>query len=333
MPLAYPTLAPLYEGWLTCADFDTADLLVFGHPDDVVEAAGDVAGLRAARPGARLVYLSEEPFWDTVGPIPPFRRTQVLDTAAGPLPITCLTHATSTIFDFDRIPYFLLTDAGYAARYAARFAANRRLAARDWAEAFARRPLRAGFVAENRLSPKLDVRFDDHGVRGLCTYRTEVAIRSRRGPVLRAGRGWPAGVEDRVALEDWHGAKLRWLDRQCLLLSALENTHQPNYVSEKIFDAFAIGAVPLYYAAPDHDVHRILPEGGFVNLYGLDPGRAAAVIDAFEIDEAFLDRYVAAQNRLADLFCDPAPIAAERERLKRALLGEFEAILAAQPRS
>lgn len=334
-PLAYAALRSLVEDRIQVGvPPQEADILLFGHPGDLIEAAPDLVSLCQAHPDKRVVYLSEEPFWDTIGPIPPFDRHRSLDTAAGPLPITCLTHHTSTIFDFDRIPYFLLTEHVFAARYATYFTASRTRTKADWRAHFACAPLRVAFMAENRLSPKLDVRFPEYGVRSLCVYRTELAIRYRTGPVLRAGRGWPAGAQDRVALPDWHLDKLQMLDQRCVFVSGLENTHQRAYVSEKIFDAFAVGAVPLYYAAPDHAVHRIAPPGSWLNLYSLTPETAVAAINAFEFDDAFLDRYVSVQEQLADLFTSPAAIAQERVRLRRALLDEFDAVLEeAQPRS
>jgi len=333
MPLAYPALAQLFACKISFTSPTEADLLMFGHPDDLIEAAEMLVPLCRANPHKRVIYLSEEPFWDTVGPIPPFQRQQTLNTEFGPLAITCLTHHSSAIFTFERIPYFLLTDTAFSKRYARHFAANRKMNKNDWQAHFARAPLRAAFMAENRLSPKLDVHFDDHGVRGLCTWRTELAIRYRTGPVLRAGKGWSAGSQDRVALPDWHLDKLQRLDRQCVFVSALENTHQPSYVSEKIFDAFALGAVPLYYAAPDHAVHRIVPEGAWLNLYGLSVTQAAAAIDAFDFDDAFYTAYMAAQTQLAALFTTQTWLTQEQARLAQALLAELETVLHDQPRS
>ena len=44
----------------------------------------------------------------------------------------------------------------------------------------------------------------------------------------------------------------------------IENTVFPGYISEKIFDAFQAGTIPVYLGAPDVD--RYLPPGAFIDL-------------------------------------------------------------------
>jgi len=327
-PLAYPALQALFDDSLSLnVAPQAADILLCGHPDDLIEAAPDLVALRATHGHIQVLYLSEEPFWDSVGPIDPFHRHQTLDTVAGALPFTCLTHATSHIFDFDRIPYFLLTNPDYTKRYAAAFAQNACLSKTDWQAHFDTALLRGAFMAENRLSPKLNVVFDEHDVRGLCTWRTELALQYRTGSVLRAGKGWPAGAPDRTNLLDWHADKLHYLNRQAVFVSGLENTHQDLYVSEKIFDAFAVGGVPLYYAGANHAVHRVLPPGGWLNLYDLSVADAAAALDTFAFDAAFFEAYHTTQTALADLFNTPALLDTERARLRTAILTECHAVL------
>ena len=326
-PLAYPALAGLFSDILRLTDApDTADMILFAHPRDLVSARVEMFGLLRHRPDTRIVLLSEEPFWDTVGVIPPFQRQQNLKTPDGPLPFTFLNHHTSRIFDFAEIPYFLLTQPHFLPRYGLRFRRNRGMSRGDWAQHFAATPLQAVFMAERRMSDKVDANFPKHDVKGLSLWRTELAEAYQTGPALRAGKGWDAGSPDRSSLPDWHLEKLLQLDRQSRFVSAIENTHQNAYVSEKIFDAFAVGSVPLYYAGPNHRIHHILP-APWVNLYQTTPAEACARIDALTFDAEVLDRYSATQTALADRCTNSTLLLAERDQLRARLHAELQSVM------
>jgi Glycosyltransferase family 10 (fucosyltransferase) C-term len=56
---------------------------------------------------------------------------------------------------------------------------------------------------------------------------------------------------------------------------ALENAREPGYVTEKLFDAFEAGCIPLYYGAPDvHEIWRY-PDS-FINIADFPTLKAAA---------------------------------------------------------
>lgn len=324
-PLAY---RPVRDA---CADhlrlttaLPDADVVILAHSKDLdAHGTGLAAALEAHQ---RLVLLSEEPFWDTVWGRDPLRRVQHHPTDAGPLAFVCLNHHTSRIYDFDEIPYFLLTDARFFTRYASWF---RRNAARDtahWQAHFAEARHAVVFLAEYRDEARFDVTFDGHDIFGMGRLRTQIALACNGPDVLRSGAGWNT-LPRRQDLPDWHLDKFLELDGRCRILSAIENTHQASYVSEKLFDAYAVGAVPLFVAGPGHRVHDLVPEGSFLNLYGLTPEAAAARIAAFVPDEAFIARYHAAQAKLAALFASPAALVRERARLGTALWRELSAVV------
>ncbi|MBR9865383.1 MAG: hypothetical protein GYB24_18305, partial [Rhodobacteraceae bacterium] len=139
------------------------------------------------------------------------------------------------------------------------------------------------------------------------------------------GLGWRKGGR-RQALADWHLDKLQELDGRCRFVSALENTHQPAYLTEKFFDAFAVGGVPLYYASDSHRVHRCVPAGGWVNLFGQTPEEAVETIDSFAFDAAFYEAYTETQARLAETFGSPRALLADRDRFCAALIGEMQSL-------
>ena len=89
------------------------------------------------------------------------------------------------------------------------------------------------------------------------------------------GRGWDEqisgfGPEDQnAALKCWKGmidieyeAKLNCM-RGFKFSICFENCNFPGYVTEKIFDAFLAGCIPVYYGAPD--IKDFVPEGAFID--------------------------------------------------------------------
>jgi hypothetical protein len=96
-------------------------------------------------------------------------------------------------------------------------------------------------------------------------------------------------------------------------------------VSEKLFDAFAVGAIPLYMAAPGHRVERLVPRGSWLDLWGhtakqgFDPTLPPPAQQ--------LDAYAEAQARLHDLLSDPEAETRELDRFIHALVAELQGVL------
>ncbi|SMY09241.1 hypothetical protein [Flavimaricola marinus] len=322
-PFAYDALRPLWQDEVTLTDTASeADLIVIAHPHNLSDLSGPLA--ERADAGTPVALISEEPFWDTLFSPDPLARAVTLPAAhLGTIRAHQVTHHRSAIFDFDRIPYFLLTDPGYIQRYAELFRRNAALSAQDWATAFGDRPHDLTFMAERRPEAFHDMVLPSGDIVGLCAWRTRLAESCTEGRVQRLGASWGHGPS-RFDLIDWHGDKIAQIDGQrTRILSGLENTHQPTYLSEKLFDAFACGARPLYYASPGHRVHDLgIPAGAWLNLWGHSVEAAVTAVYSARWDDAFHADYAAAQTRLAALFTDADCIAAERARLGRALTRE-----------
>lgn len=335
-PLAYPALAGLFEGAVErVATPAQADLYVFAHSLDIEDVPRALAEdwRRRRRP---VLLLSEEPFWDTIWGRRPLMRQRVIDTAHGALPVIQLNHQTSTIFAFDRIPYYLLTNHRFANTYRARFTRNAALSAEDWQVRFAARAIDVSFMFERRPEPFHSISWPEGNLFGLCAWRTELAEACQEGVVERLGQSWMGAAwqrgRSRFELENWYLDKMILMDGRARIMGAVENTHQPHYITEKIFDAFACGALPLYVAEPGHRLHDLgLPGGAWLNLQGLSPQAAADRVAAQDWTPGLFADYAAAQTRLAELFCDPLAWVTERQRLARALLMELEAVLDAAP--
>ena len=129
----------------------------------------------------------------------------------------------------------------------------------------------AVFVAERRPDPLLSPAYPTADLIALSGYRSAFAERCDGARVERRGAGWTDGPP-RQDLPDWHTDKLTRYDLSCRYMAAFENTHQPEYVTEKIYDALAMGAVPLYAASAGHAVHRLVGPKGWLNFFDrLDP--------------------------------------------------------------
>lgn len=329
-PLRYRALADLFQGEIAQVDRpEEADLYVFAHSVDIAEAPhAMVADWRARR--RPVVLLSEEPFWDTIWTRRPMERHISLETGFGALPVVQLTHATSAIFRFREIPYYLLTNNRFANTYRWRFARNASRGARHWRTHFAARENDLTFMFERRSGTQHDVKWPAGDIIGLCAWRTALAENCEGEKVQRLGQSWQGGIS-RFDLANWHFDKLMRLDGTTGTLAAIENTHQPDYLTEKLFDAFACGARPLYHASAGHRLHQLgLPEASWLNLCGLTPEQAAERVGQPFAGDAFIEAFHTAQVRLAALFGDAGAMVRERRRLKAELLGEFAALLEAQ---
>lgn len=327
-PLAYAPILDRACQNITLVDTpDAAQIVTISHHMDLALSGPRLRRMLAATPGLHLVLLSEEPFWDTAWAPDPFsRRQQQHDTGEGLLPYTVLNHHTSGLYRAARIPYFLLTDPRYIAHYRPLFDRNAGMRVSDWLAHFRQAELDAAFMGEWRQHDRDRVEFPAHDVWGLSYFRTRMTMLCTRGRVLKAGKGWQPGPP-RQELPDWHADKIAQLDLRCRYISAFENTHQNEYVSEKILDAFALGGVPLYFAGPSHAVHRLVGGGGWLNFYGTPP-RAPVFDPRRPISLTEAEAYAATQARLAALFADPTAVPAEIDRLARALHDEFSRILA-----
>lgn len=319
-PLAYAPIRDRLSGRIQIVDDPRdAQIALFCHTHDLTHHAAALAHMKAAHPRLRPVLLSEEPFWDTCWAPDPFTLNQTWVTGQAALGYTVLNHATSDIFNTSAIPYFLLTDPRYVARYRPLFARNAGFAVSDWLIHWHEAHWDAAFVAEKRETARHDRAFPAQDVWGLSVLRGEITRSCKGARVLRTGMGWDSATK-RADLPDWHAEKLARLDLKCRYVSAVENTHQANYVTEKIFDAFAVGGIPLYIAS---DRHRVLqyvgPEGAWVNLASHLPRPDAALAGPFDANISATvetaSAFAATQDRLARLFSTPGIIEDELDQL------------------
>lgn len=329
-PLAYAPYRMLLEQKVVHVNKpDLADVVIFAFDLDIRENAAALIGLRRRRPDVRLVLFSEEPLWDTAWrPFDP-ERLQTLTVDGEVLDYIFLCHANCDVFEFERIPYFVTTDDRFILEYGPLLARNAAETATEIAERWRNASIPVAFIAERRTGPEYAVDLPEHQIFGLGAYRTHLADAVTLPGTLRAGYGW--SDQRRQALPDWRLDKLSMLDRRAHIVSALENTHQNRYVTEKLFDAFAVGARPLYYAGPNHAVWRLAPRESLINLHDLSVEEAAALIERAEVHAMELDAHREAQSTLARIFEDIDALIAERRRIADAIVAALEWALSSAP--
>jgi hypothetical protein len=325
-PMSYPEYKKLFQRTIEYSlKPEDADFLIYSCFMDIQDDGKEIQRIFAQRPDIRLVILSEEPLWDSLWSKDCFSKKGSIQIGNHIYPYTYLNHWTTRIYDFEKIPYFITTCDDYFARYAFYFIRNSAFTKRDLKKLWQTAPNQIAFYAEFQDQPQFDIYFPEFDVWGLCRYRTLIAQGINIDGVVRIGKRWGNTVV-RQLLPDWHLDKLAGLDKRSIMVSGIENTHQWNYVSEKIFDAFATLGVPLYFAGSYHEASCIVPPGSFLNLYGLSVDDAIEKICSFRPDSEFIDTYCAAQSMLADTFSQPEFLVQERFRVVSEVISELSRI-------
>ncbi|WP_411816550.1 exostosin family protein [Hyphococcus sp. DH-69] len=322
-PLSYPAYQNLFEPYIEFVDEMTeGSTLVTGFDIDFRDEK--IASL-AIETQSTPIIISEEPLWDTVWASAYDQDIANINANGRNIEYRALNHITSSIFAFDKIPYFITTEDHYFLRYSNLFQKNAALSTDEILDIWKNASWKAAFFAERREDDRYDFSYPESDLYGLSGYRTRIA--DGFDDALRCGKGWnEAGP--RQALPDWHLDKLASLNRNCLIISGLENTHQHHYITEKIFDAYACLGIPLYYASENHKVHKLVSDDTFINLYGLSADEAISTIRAFEPDHAFAERYLETQKRLSKLFGDPRNLIRERIRVVNETVSELKKLQA-----
>lgn len=321
-PLAYPPIRKVCSDSIIITDeFHTADIIIISHTKDLIAYGNDLK--RRLGQYQKLVLLSEEPFWDSVWSTSPLERQATFMTSSGPLHYNFLNHHTSNIYDFIHIPYFLLTSDEYTLRYAKWFTANAQMTLTHWRKHFEDAGINIVFLAEYRHEERFNVSYPEGDVLGLSTLRTQFALEAEPMGKIINGTGWHEGYR-RQQLADWHLDKFQSYNRKCRFFSSIENTHQPNYISEKIFDSYAMGATPIYIASPQHRITQFAPENTWINLWNVAPEQLNDILGDFHFDDNFLVSYAMNQLRMAQLFSNTANKEEELLRLRKSIIEELQ---------
>ena len=296
-----------------------ADIVISGFNIDLCENGEILLPLHDGTSKPNFLILSEEPLWDITWGSTPLGQQGCALVGDTEISYSFLGHENSSIFDFERIPYFVLTNNTFPVRYANLISRFTQRSPREMLAMWHSSAVRSAFFLEKRKGECYSLSFPERDVRALSAYRTEVAELSDGPGVLRVGKGWDNELR-RQDLPDWHLDKLAHLDGRTRVLSAFENVHQRLYITEKIFDAFAVGAVPAFWAGPQHRVFDLIPPESMINCYDLTAQRSAEQISSFTLDISFAQAWLDTAAQLVSLFKDRKVIHAERRRVVEATL-------------
>lgn len=312
-PLSYESFQLLAsKKFELCENENNADVLLTGFNIDFTRDKEKFKALVQAEPAKQFTVISEEPLWDVnwAGGFEQIERSVDLDGTK--LNYKFFNHHNSNVFRTEKIPYFILTDNELLSRYTTLIGRSITLTPEELLKRWDISKFHCSFVAEKRTGDKYSLALPDKNIWGLSAYRSDVAEAvSKLKPTYIEGKGWYSDA-NRQDLPDWHLDKLAKLDSNTTLLSGLENTHQVDYVSEKIFDAFATGSFPVYYACPTHKVHNLVKPLAMLNTFGLSAPDASQKIANFKPSIENASAWLESAKYIHSLFSDSQLVETER---------------------
>ncbi len=332
IPFSYAAYRPFFTPFFEfTATPDDADFLVCGFFVDIRDNAEMLFSVMDTKPDTKLVVFSEEPLWDTLW----YYQWQkplhdVVVSVRGKQfkwPFHFINHVNSDLYNFVKIPYFLTTEDHYLARYNQLLRIELQKSPLEVLASWQQASKRFRFIAEKRLEPKYQKTNPDGSLLALSVYRTELALHiADQQQVACLGKGWQS-EQRRQDIPDWHLDKITQLHGDRFIVSALENTTLANYLSEKIFDALAVGAVPVYWAEQEHRIKEFVPESLMLNVAGLSITAAAQLLSTFTPDIEYAQCFQQTQHDLLARFSNPYTLIEERRIFAAKTLLHFRKLL------
>ncbi|WP_133468426.1 glycosyltransferase family 10 domain-containing protein [Paraglaciecola marina] len=326
-PMVYSAYKKVFSNKIEfVSNIDKAHVVILGFVVDLNGLKETLITAQRKNPSLKIVVISEELLWDTIGGGRFWEKYSNIEISNHVFHFWNLNHVTTDIYNFHNIPYYLTTDNHYFSRYSAMFAMNVKQTANIYKSIWQKAKYQSVFLMQKRFEDKYDVTNPAYNIKGLCRYRSAVAQNWPDNSKVISGFGW--GVDSkRQDLPDWHLDKITTFNRQTQCFSAVENTHQKYYITEKIFDAFALSAIPLYFANSEHRIYEIVKPNSFINLFGVES--LGSCLSAFNnaMNCIDLDSYVSAQIRLSVLFSKPILLAMERARVVAEIYSELIQIM------
>jgi hypothetical protein len=299
-----------------------ADYIVFGFKIDISQNLTVLAKALKKNKNLKVVVLSEEPLWDTLWSKGfNLKETTFVDKEACiQIPYFNLNHFTSDLYSFNALPYFVTTENSYIARYASLFRRNSLLSPAEVKHVWSHALFKYAAVAEHRKGEQYEKNCEKNSFFSLSNFRTALSNQYfDKKDSLVEGKGWKNDIK-RQSNVDWHVDKLCTLDRKTFVISALENTYCENYITEKIFDAFAVLGIPLYFTLNSEKMDDMLGVKYPYYLKSKNVEAATELVDNIKIDDAFVDMYIGIQKKLAATFSDLNLIDAERHHFTDKIL-------------
>lgn len=324
VPLYYPVFKRYFCKYIEYVDKPKdADILILGFVIDILDNIELITESLSFNKHLKIIVLSEEPLWDTLWGGDYLSKKQIRSFSGHEISFFYINYSNSNIFDFDKIPYFVLTNDDYIVRYHNFFNVNKNKSKKDILQHWKKAKYEFAFIAEKRKGDKYNIRNLEHNIYGLCDFRTRVTeFLNSKNTNLIEGKNWEVDKK-RQDLPDWHLDKLSKVKLNARYISALENTHQKNYISEKIFDSYCCLGIPLYFSDSSHNIKKIISDKSFINLFDFDfeEGSFDKLVSSFDIDS-----YMDTIENLSDIFSDYQSIQKERESFVVRVIHELKKI-------
>jgi len=329
-PMSYSSYREIFEKKFIYVDNAyNCDFIITGFDKDFIDNPEWILSLKKVNPNVRFIVLSEEPLWDTIWS----SNYLLLDAEiniphnnqVATLKYKVLNHFTSSIYDFIKIPYFITTSDDFYLRYLNFFQRNALLSKSELNSVWKKAAYDYAFIAAYRADNIFDISLLGGKVIGLNKFRTLVAKNLVGIRTYTEGLGWNTDAA-RQDLADWHLDKLAFLDGNARIISAIENTHVSDYISEKLFDSFAMQAIPLYFALPNHRANQLVNPDSFINLANLTIEESIAKIRSFTPSDKFMNSYIDTQKYLYSLFSNYTAYKNERISIAEKIISIIDSL-------
>jgi len=290
-----------------------ADVVVLGFRVDLFETFDVLYDAKLKNEKLKIIVLSEEPLWDVLWSPGFENKVHNVTKNDKKLSYVNLNHFTSDIFSNTQLPYFITTDNRYLVRYSMMFKRNSLLTVKEIMAIWESAEYKFAAIAEHRAEEKYEKECPNGTYQSLNKFRTLVTEAcSVKWDCLIEGKGWNTD-QPRQNLVDWHLDKLVKLDKKCLFISAFENTMCDDYLTEKVFDAFACLGVPVFYETKASWLNSVFQEEYPFGFRSKEVKNVIEKLDGYKVSYSFAEKYIEIQKKLASQFNDLEVISNARQ--------------------
>lgn len=306
-----------------CDSPKDADLLLLGYVSTFQIEEELIAQALSLNSKIKFCVCSEEPLWETTGlhikseidRKESARMESVYKLGGQHINFLYLSHYNALAPGGEFLPYYITTDDKFYLRYNHLMRRNRLSISSSslralWSSSHS--SLASFFIERRTNKKKYKFSLVNPEVQGMSYDRSLLAesllAQSLESSQIRIeGQGWSKDSSARQSLYDWHLDKIVQLDQSSLLISAIENTMHPFYITEKVFDAYACQGIPICVVSSEHHLNSCVPRQSFVNLYDSlhSIEKATSIILSWSdkcLNPDFIDSYMEAQAKLYDIF-------------------------------